>query len=345
MTLNAVLLKSLCIAGLAGLFGCSSVGLGGSLVAPANHEQSQPGQARETLKTLAPPLSPPVIIETRTAEPLDVKTLTQRLKSHNIILLGELHDNPHHHQARAQLIEALGSGHDTRPPLTLVVEQLPMGAVIGPDIIKTGTDLLTQLNRAGFREKAWGWPLHEPVFKAALAQGMAVHGGNLVPGQSMQLFRQGESSLPKALQGLLEKAPLSDLSQKALDKALVDGHCGQLPETMLKPMGLVQRATDLALLVTASQQAPAIVIAGNGHVRKDFGIPSLARAIAKSPRLVTVGFIESDNQAEPGDAGLGLAPRSADTARTPEWALYDYVWITPAAAREDPCKGFQMPKR
>ncbi len=342
MTLSGVLLKSLCILGLTGLFGCNGVGLGGpKILAAGNLDSNLLGQTSAAYDT---PLAP-VVIETRTTERLNVKALTQRLKSHNIILLGELHDNPHHHQARAQLIEALGSGHDTGPPFTLVVEQLPMGAVISPGVIETSPDLLTQLNRAGFLEKAWGWPLHEPVFKAALAQGMAVHGGNLVPGQSMQLFRQGESSLPTALQGLLEKAPLSDLSQKALDKALVDGHCGQLPETMLKPMGLVQRATDLALLATASQQAHAIVIAGNGHVRKDFGIPSLTGAIARSIRLVTVGFIESDDQTEPSEAGLGLAPRSADTARTAEWALYDYVWITPAATREDPCKGFQMPKR
>ncbi|MGA0101985.1 MAG: ChaN family lipoprotein, partial [Burkholderiaceae bacterium] len=187
---------------------------------------------------------------------------------------------------------------------------------------------------------AWAWPLHEPVFRAALSQGMALHGGNLVRGQSMQLFKKGESTLPEKLQGLLSKAPLEEPSLQALNKALVDGHCGQLPEAMLEPMRLVQRATDLALLVTATDYTPAIVIAGNGHVRKDFGIPSLVPAFQRPVRLVTVGFVESELSVDKASMNAAAGVRN-----DPAWAIYDYVWITPAAEREDPCKGFQMPKR
>jgi hypothetical protein len=169
---------------------------------------------------------------------------------------------------------------------------------------------------------------------------MAVNGGNLVPGQSMKLFQQGESALPEKLQGLLAKASLPAPNLQALDKALVDGHCGQLPDAMLKPMRLVQRATDLSLLVAATEHKAAIVIAGNGHVRKDFGIPSLLPALKTSPKLVTVGFLESDPSAKAGQSGGTVSDGQAH-----HWAVYDFVWLTPPAEREDPCKGFQMPNR
>jgi hypothetical protein len=109
---------------------------------------------------------------------------------------------------------------------------------------------------------------------------------------------------------------------------------------MLKPMRLVQRATDLSLLVAATEHKAAIVIAGNGHVRKDFGIPSLLPALKTSPKLVTVGFLESDPSAKAGQSG-----GTASDGQAHHGAVYDFIWLTPPAEREDPCKGFQMPKR
>jgi uncharacterized iron-regulated protein len=304
--------------------GCSSLNAGGG---PA---KDKPCSEKSTAR----------IFEVSTGQAIGFETLTEKLAAHSIILLGEFHDNAHHHRARARLIEALGQAHKSQEPFQLVVEQLAMGSSVSPNTKVSTEALLAQLKEAGFQDKAWGWPLHEPVFRAAFSQGMAVHGGNLVPGQSMKLFQQGESALPEKLQGLLAKASLPAPNLQALDKALVDGHCGQLPDAMLEPMRLVQRATDLSLLVAATEHKAAIVIAGNGHVRKDFGIPSLLPALKTSPKLVTVGFLESDPSAKAGQSGS-----TASNGQARHWAVYDYVWLTPPADREDPCKGFQMPKR
>ena len=324
MNLGTVLTRFLLIAGLSGLMGCSSLNAGGS-----------PGSGN-----LGPEKKAPQIVEVSTGQAIDFKALTERLAAHSIILLGEFHDNAHHHRARARLIEALGQARKSQEPFQLVVEQLAMGSSVSPNTTGPTEALLAQLKEAGFQDKAWGWPLHEPVFRAALSQGMAVNGGNLVPGQSMKLFQQGESALPEKLQGLLAKASLPAPNLQALDKALVDGHCGQLPDAMLKPMRLVQRATDLSLLVAATEHKATIVIAGNGHVRKDFGIPSLLPALKTSPKLVTVGFLESDPSAKAGQSG-----GTASDGQAHHGAVYDFIWLTPPAEREDPCKGFQMPKR
>ena len=330
MTLGRVLRSLLLVSGLSGLVACSSLNAGNA----GNTESDlKAGESKASKR-------PAEIIELSSGQALSLEALAGRLAPYPIVLLGELHDNSHHHQARARLIQALGQARNNQPPYRLVVEQLPMGGFVMPEGKQPGQPLLEQLREAGFQDKAWAWPLHEPVFRAALSQGMALYGGNLVRGQSMQLFKKGESTLPEKLQGLLSKAPLEEPSLQALNKALVDGHCGQLPEAMLEPMRLVQRATDLALLVTATDYTPAIVIAGNGHVRKDFGIPSLLPAFQRPVKVVTVGFVEADLSVDKPSMNAVAGVRN-----DPAWAVYDYVWITPAAEREDPCKGFQMPKR
>ena len=333
MTLGRFLRSLLLVSGLTSLFACSSIDAGDA----GNAGNTESGLKAGESKTVKRPAE---IIELSSGQALSLEDLADRLATYPMVLLGELHDNSHHHQARARLIQALGQARNNQPPYRLVVEQLPMGGSVMPEGKQPGPSLLKQLRQAGFQDKAWAWPLHEPVFRAALSQGMALQGGNLVRGQSMQLFKQGESALPENLQGLLGRAPLAEPALQALNKALVDGHCGQLPEAMLEPMRLVQRATDLALLVTAADYTPAIVIAGNGHVRKDFGIPSLVPAFQRPVRVVTVGFVEAEQSAD--KASMNAA---TDFRNDPAWAIYDYVWITPAAQREDPCKGFQMPKR
>lgn len=289
---------------------------------------------------------PQTIVDVRANQLINLQTLEKRLAAYQLILLGELHDNAHHHIARAQLIEALGQTRHNHAAFNLVVEQLARGSQIhAKEATASGTahsepPLIDRLNIAGFQEKAWRWPLHEPVFNAAIAQGMTIYGGNLARGQSMQLYKHGEAALPNALQGFLQKAPLNRAEEEALNTALFEGHCGQLPSAMLEPMRLIQRATDLSILVTATEHLPAIIIAGNGHVQKDFGIPTLAPAMTQLPRLVTVGFLEEESP-----EGAVLKSRALTQGLSPEWAVFDYVWLTPPAQREDPCKDFHMPKR
>jgi uncharacterized iron-regulated protein len=85
----------------------------------------------------------------------------------------------------------------------------------------------------------------------------------------------------------------------------------------LPGMRLAQRARDAAMLAALENAPgrPAILVAGNGHVRKDYGIPSLMGTSSH----VSVGFIESP------------VPDAT------QYRMYDYVWVTDPAQREDRC--------
>jgi uncharacterized iron-regulated protein len=266
--------------------------------------------------------------------------VVQRLREADLVFLGEQHDNPVHHAIRARLVSDLH-----RPGLRLVFEQLPVAGGQAFLIPPQEGDLLPFLQRQGFREKAWAWPLHAPLFAIAQTLSIPVAGGNLAPGTGRRIYAQGSAALPPEVEQALMQAPLLAQERAALDEALVEGHCGQLPSAMLPMMRLIQQATDVSLVLNAYAHRPSVVIAGNGHVQKIFGMPQAARRIFPHTNLWSVGFVEqpaiahadrgSQDQAE-RQRFESLIPGSEDQQR------YDLIWITPGVDRVDPCKDFSL---
>jgi uncharacterized iron-regulated protein len=242
--------------------------------------------------------------------------LLAQVREADFVLLGEQHDNPHHHARRGALIAELGAA------AVVVAEQLDRGRRVGP-----GPDALARLQAAGFEPRAWQWPLHRALFEPLLAAGLPVLGGNAPIADVRQVARQGLAAAPAEWQELLASAPLDAAAEAALDRALVDGHCGQLPPARVPAMRAAQRVRDAALAqaLAASAGRPAVLVAGNGHVRLDHGVPVLLRRLQPAARIVVVGFGE------------------------PDWPLadapYGHLWLTPAIERGDPCAGLRMPAR
>ena len=250
------------------------------------------------------------IVESATGRTLTRAELLQRLRASDYVLLGELHDNPLHHRRRGELIAALGPG------TAVIAEQLTFGRRVAAQ-----GDLLPALNAAGFDARGWGWPLHEPLFAAVRQAGLPLAGGNLERDVVRRIAREGEAAWPDELAHALRAAPLATAAQETLDTDLRAGHCGQLPDSRVPAMRAAQRARDaaLALALQGSGGHPAVLVAGNGHVRPDYGVPRVLAALQPRARITSVAFVEL---AAPGEAATG-----------------DYRWITPAAAREDPCAG------
>lgn len=253
------------------------------------------------------------IVEAASGREITRDDLLQRIRASDYTLLGELHDNPHHHARRAELLRALGSG------IAVVAEQLPHGAPVA-----LGPDLHASLAAAGFDAKGWRWPLHEPLFAALARTGAVLAGGNLARDSARRIAREGEPALPPALAAVLQAAPLGAAAQAVLDADLVAGHCGQLPPARLPGMRWAQRARDasMALALEEARARPALLLAGNGHVRLDHGVGQLLAARHPQARLVSVAF------AEPGASVAELS--------------CTHLWITRSVEREDPCAGMVM---
>jgi uncharacterized iron-regulated protein len=271
------------------------------------------------------------IVATPGGERLTPPAVLHRMRAAEIVAMGELHDNPHHHAQRAALLLALPA------PVPVVVEHLPRGAAPMLPAAARGEELLRALEAAGFDARGWRWPLHEPLFAAVARAGHELHGGNLPRDAARRVARDGLDAVPEDLRRLLDAAPLAASARSALEQDLLHGHCGHLSAGRVPGMVWAQRARDAAmtaaLLVELDRVAdrrvagPVVLLAGNGHVRRDYGVPQLLAALRPQVRLLSIGFVES------GGAAVPLAEQP-----------HDIVWTTPAAMREDPCKAFVAPR-
>jgi uncharacterized iron-regulated protein len=231
--------------------------------------------------------------------------LLEALKAAKFRLLGEVHDNPEHHAIRARLLDALGRA-GLKPAVAF--EQFDsrhdaaLQALLRTRKVISAEDVA---NAVQFDRKGWNWDFYRPLVETALRHGMPLRAANLSRAEAMQIARE---SRPVDGKWSLEL-------EAQLREYLFEGHCRALPERAMAGMALAQRARDLTMakaLLEPSRDG-AVLIAGNAHVRKDFGVPLHLPA----NDVVSVGFLEAQPE--------GPAP-------------YDFVRVTAAVPRPDPCE-------
>lgn len=254
-----------------------------------------------------------------TGRAISADDLLQRLIGADLVLLGELHDNAAHHRIRGALIAA-----STTRAIAVVFEQFAAAPTPIPPPARDQS-LEAWLDAHGFDRIGWRWPLHQPVVTAARDHGRAIWGSGVSREALRAVVRSGVTAAPEDLTRLIRQAPLDARAQTALDHALVEGHCGQLPDAMIPGMRAAQEVRDAAMtraLLAAGAGGPAWLIAGNGHVRKDMAVPRLLRTAAPGRSLVVVGLAEAGERVEGGER-------------------YDIVVVTSPAERGDPCAAFR----
>lgn len=235
----------------------------------------------------------------------------------DVVILGEVHDNPRHHLNQALALRAL-------EPAAVVFEMLsPEQADIVNKRTRVGEALGMALNWAD-----GGWPpfaMYLPVFNAAgLAHvyGMAVPRANVT-----KAFKTGpaEAFGPDARRFGLDQSLRAD-EQAEREQMQMEAHCNALPTEMLPGMVNAQRLRDAAFARTILQAladvgGPVAVITGSGHARNDWGIPSALRQAAPELRVLSIGQLEKHSGA-------------------PKDPPFDLWLATDPAPRPDPCAGF-----
>ena len=237
----------------------------------------------------------------------------------DVVILGEVHDNPDHHRWQAEVVAALA-------PAALVFEMLvpELAARATPDLRADAEAL-----EAALAWEARGWPdfaMYYPIFTAAPAA--AVVGGDVPREDVRAALEDGAAAVfervfdaAAAPYGLTR--PLPEAQQSARETLQAEAHCGALPEALLPGMVEAQRLRDAALaraarIAHAEHGGPVVVITGSGHARVDWGVPAALALAAPELSVVSVGQVES------------AAPD----------APFDLVRVTARAEREDPCAAF-----
>ena len=238
----------------------------------------------------------------------------------DVVILGEVHDNPDHHVWQAEIVAEL-------QPAALVFEMLlpEHGAVVTPELRADPEALAAAV--------AWaerGWPdfaMYHPIFTAAPSA--AIFGAELPRDVVRAALTDGAAAVFGAT---FEEDPAAfgldqslDAEMQAAREALQDAaHCNALPETVLPGMVEAQRLRDAAIAraVIAAHAAtggPVAVITGTGHARTDWGVPAVLALAAPDLSVHSTGQIES----EPEDG-----------------APFDKTRVTAPAERDDPCAAF-----
>lgn len=245
------------------------------------------------------------------------------LLSADVILVGEQHDNPHHHALQREVLDLLG-------------QKSQLGDIIFEQVNWDQQTIVDNLNNRTLgtlsKDLAWeksGWPAftyYEPLFTAAVRFRAKVIAGNIAPQKSKAIYQDGYTAIftsdeQKQL-GLDQE--LDPASREAMEKEIFDGHCQMVPQDHVKAMVPVQRTRDAAMALAwkrLHKQGKSVFIVGAGHARKDFGIPWYLEKLSPGVKIYSIGMNE--------------------TAAEAKAELYDQLITTTPAEREDPCKGLQ----
>lgn len=261
----------------------------------------------------------------------DEAALAAAVSAADVVLLGEMHDNVDHHLLQARLVRAaLASGR--RPALAFEMLTSDQQPAVDAALARSPRD-------PDALGKAWnegGWPdfyMYRPIFQAGLEGGLAVIAANLPRKVVRAVVSKGVEALDAPLRARLAKAePLSAPLVELLRAEMRESHCGELPESLLDPLILAQRARDAEMAVRIEEAGGrgAILIAGRGHVRADRGVPAYVRRDAPDRKVVSVAFFE----VEPGQKEAAEYNEPGESGPLP----FDYAVFTPAQEREDPCE-------
>lgn len=239
------------------------------------------------------------------------------LPSVDVLVLGEVHDNPHHHAAQAEAVAAMR-------PSAIVFEMLTeaQAAAVTPENRADRETLAEAL--------AWedaGWPdfaMYYPIFVAA--PDAQIYGAALPREEVRRAVAEGAESVfgfDASRFGLDRPLPEAELAVQIAEQA--EAHCNALPEELLPGMVEAQRLRDAALaraaLTALDETGGAVaIITGNGHARRDRGVPSYLAAVRSDVTVLAVGQLEAVPEDPPP---------------------FDLWHVTEPAERPDPCEAFR----
>lgn len=266
--------------------------------------------------SVAAPCAPAIDAACAGEDAAGYHAMIERLRAADIVVVGERHDNPAHHELQARIISVLS-------PNGLAFEMVPRAKEGVANAARVeGGDLEAALD---WSNSGWpAWEMYAPLFDAAPN---AIISGGGIPRETLRssvgngaAAAFGDGSARYQLE-----TPLADDIQADMEAEQAHAHCGGLPEVMLPGMVEAQRLRDAAFADAALRlheqgSGPVVLIVGNGHARTDRGAPLYLGRAAPELNVVSVGLLEHEN--------------------APEGVPFDFVIYAPKHDRGDPCEAF-----
>jgi uncharacterized iron-regulated protein len=268
---------------------------------------------------------------------IDEATLLARINTASVLLLGETHDNPQHHELQLKLLKArIESG--AHP--ALMMEQLDADSQTAIDQALAGSSRDDVLNSVTKLIKFADWKAYQPLLEIAVDNKLPIIAANVSNQQLQPVVWNGFAVYDADdLKRLAVEEVWSENRQNYLVKNMGGAHCGKLKDELRAGLTRSQRLRDALMADSAvsSIGRGVVGIVGSSHARRDIGLPLYFAARAPRARIYSIGFVEvnpgrTDPKFYAADSATGDAP-------------YDVIWFTPRVERTDPCADFGKPKR
>jgi len=253
------------------------------------------------------------------------------------VLLGEVHINPHHHDAQTEFLAAL-IAEGARP--AVVFEMFHRDQQDAIDGLREGMrpDAGQIAAATDFEERGWDWPFYAALVELALAEDLPILAGNAPRQDSRSVVMDGFAALPHSARDFpgLDR-PLPAAAEAALVDTMVASHCGHAMGDLANRLVAAQRLRDASMaevmLAADAGQPATVLITGAGHARRDYGVPWYLAAGGQRDGVLSIALME----VEPGVGDPSAYVDAIDGLPMP----YDFLWFTPRIEREDPCEQFR----
>jgi uncharacterized iron-regulated protein len=253
----------------------------------------------------------------------EVEAFIERAENYGIVILGEIHDNPIHHENQARIVEAL-------QPDALVFEMIPQEREARVNELRAEGASRDEIAEA-LDWEASGWPdfdYYAPILEAAPEA--RVFGGGQPHADVRRAMVEGAAGPfgpDAAIYGLDQ--PLDPEEQAERERNMAAAHCNAIHEEILPGMVEAQRFRDAGLADatlwarTMTGGGQVVVITGNGHADLERGMAEPLLYANPEAELVSLGQLE-------------VAPEED------EEVPFDHVIVTDAPERGDPCAVFHQ---
>lgn len=252
--------------------------------------------------------------------------MVDAVRQADVAVLGEVHDNPYHHQAQADLLAAMVAD-GVRPVVVWEmidrdqqssIDDFAAGGTADPDLFAKAVN---------WSESGWpDWSIYRPIAEVAISADLPMIAGDLDRSTMKTIMSAG---IDKALPRAADLWPIDEIYEEVAEAAQLDalfyGHCELVPRDHLRPMLSAQYARDMSLALAVldgfEQHNAVVLITGNGHARRDLAVPMLLEHAQPDLDLAAIGIREN--------SGVAI-----DLAAEP----FDYAGFTPGIERPDPCE-------
>ncbi len=304
------------------------------------------------------PAAPPdplidTLVDGASGAPLDRAALFARMADADVVYLGEVHDNPHHHARQREVLRALLDA-GRRP--TLAIE------FFGAEQTGWLMDYAQpqeqgQMARSGpvserilRRRVGWDdedddrWERYGPLLESARDHRLPVLGIDLPPALRLRLQRVGRAGLsPVEVAQLPPDAADPPAYAGVMTERLGQAHCGYgTPESVarLYDTWLARNDAMAAGIVAAlddPEHRPVLAIVGAGHIEHGQNVVRRVAELRPGTRQLAVGL--RPVTVPPRPLADHLAPTVHDGVDF--GPAYEVFWFTPLQEREDPCERYR----